>query len=190
VIGAFERNRRAIEGKRRGGGRLGATWGRERSGEGGDGVWCCVSWHGMGAVAPGRSDSSRRRTSRGRGGRVRTGEAAGTRNAGTMADKWGVTTEGPVGSGWVREGEAARRDADTQTRQHSAGRREFKWDSKQFQTDSNLPQTLTDPKGAFLCSIKLEIKYGWKDLETRNNFHYRNFSRFEMEFELKIRKLL
>jgi hypothetical protein len=37
---------------------------------------------------------------------------------------------------------------------------------------------------------KLEIKYGWKELEIRNNFSYRNFSRIEMEFELKIRELL
>jgi hypothetical protein len=37
---------------------------------------------------------------------------------------------------------------------------------------------------------KLEIKYGWKELEIRNNVLYRNFSRFEMEFELKIRELL
>jgi hypothetical protein len=30
---------------------------------------------------------------------------------------------------------------------------------------------------------KFKIKYGWKDLEVRNNFPYRNFSRFKMEFE-------
>jgi hypothetical protein len=33
---------------------------------------------------------------------------------------------------------------------------------------------------------KLKIKYGWRELEIRNNVPYRNFSRFEMEFELKI----
>jgi hypothetical protein len=32
---------------------------------------------------------------------------------------------------------------------------------------------------------KFQIKYGWKEIEIRNNFPYRNFSRFEMEFELK-----
>jgi hypothetical protein len=37
---------------------------------------------------------------------------------------------------------------------------------------------------------KLEIKYGWKELEIRNNFPYTNFSRFEKEFELKFRELL
>jgi hypothetical protein len=33
---------------------------------------------------------------------------------------------------------------------------------------------------------KFQIKYGLKELEIRNNFPYRNFSRFKMEFELKI----
>jgi hypothetical protein len=37
---------------------------------------------------------------------------------------------------------------------------------------------------------KFQIKYGWKELETRNNISDRNFSRFEMEFEKKIRELL
>jgi hypothetical protein len=37
---------------------------------------------------------------------------------------------------------------------------------------------------------KLEIKYVWKGIEIRNNFPYRNLSRFTMEFELKIRELL
>jgi hypothetical protein len=37
---------------------------------------------------------------------------------------------------------------------------------------------------------KLEVKYVWKELEIRNNFPYRNFSRFEKEFELKFRELL
>jgi hypothetical protein len=37
---------------------------------------------------------------------------------------------------------------------------------------------------------KFQIKYGWKEIEIRNNFYYRNFSRFEMKFELKIRELL
>jgi hypothetical protein len=37
---------------------------------------------------------------------------------------------------------------------------------------------------------KFKLKYGWKELEIRNNFPYRNISRFEMEFELKFRELL
>jgi hypothetical protein len=130
VAGAFERARRMTEGKRRGGGRLGAAWGRERSREGGARVWRRVSWHGTGAVVPGRSDSSGRCTSYGRGGRARTGEATGARDAREAADKWGATTRSSVGSGWVREGEVARCDTGTRARQHSAGRREFKWDLK------------------------------------------------------------
>jgi hypothetical protein len=46
---------------------------------------------------------------------------------------------------------------------------------------------LTDPKGAFLLE-KLEINYGWREFEIKNNFPYRNFSRLEMEFELIIQK--
>jgi hypothetical protein len=37
---------------------------------------------------------------------------------------------------------------------------------------------------------KLEMKYGWKELEIGNNFPYRKFSRFQMELELKIRELV
>jgi hypothetical protein len=37
---------------------------------------------------------------------------------------------------------------------------------------------------------KLEIKYGWKELEIRNNFPCRNFSIFEKGFELKFREIL
>jgi hypothetical protein len=91
-----------------------------------------VSWHGTDAVAPGRSDSGGRHTSLGRGEHVRIGEAAGARNVGAAADKWEATTRGPVDSGWVWEGEAVRHDADTRARQHSARRREFKWDSNNF----------------------------------------------------------
>jgi hypothetical protein len=32
---------------------------------------------------------------------------------------------------------------------------------------------------------KLEIKYGWKVFEIRNNFPYTDFLRFKMNFELK-----
>jgi hypothetical protein len=37
---------------------------------------------------------------------------------------------------------------------------------------------------------KLEIEYGWKEVEITNSIPYRNSPRFEMEFELKIRELL
>jgi hypothetical protein len=33
---------------------------------------------------------------------------------------------------------------------------------------------------------KFKIKYGYERFEDRNNFLHRNFSRFEMDFELKI----
>jgi hypothetical protein len=37
---------------------------------------------------------------------------------------------------------------------------------------------------------KLKVKFGWKEHKIRNNFPFRNFSRFEKEFELKFRELL
>jgi hypothetical protein len=37
---------------------------------------------------------------------------------------------------------------------------------------------------------QFEIKYGWREFEIRNNFSYRSFSRFKMEFELKFRQIL
>jgi hypothetical protein len=45
-------------------------------------------------------------------------------------------------------------------------------------------------KRYILVLQKFQIKYGWNDLEIGNNFPYRNFSIFEMEFEIKIRELL
>jgi hypothetical protein len=35
---------------------------------------------------------------------------------------------------------------------------------------------------------KFEIKYGWKVFEIRNNFTYKYFLRFKMDFELKFRE--
>jgi hypothetical protein len=35
---------------------------------------------------------------------------------------------------------------------------------------------------------KFEIKYRWKVFEIRNNFSYRNFLRFRLDFELKFRE--
>jgi hypothetical protein len=58
--------------------------------------------------------------------------AAGARDAGTTTDKWGATTRGLMGSGWVREGEVARHDIDTRAHQHHAERHEFKMDSKKL----------------------------------------------------------
>jgi hypothetical protein len=35
---------------------------------------------------------------------------------------------------------------------------------------------------------KIEIKYGWKVFEIRNNFTYKDFLRFKMNFKLKFRE--
>jgi hypothetical protein len=45
-----------------------------------------------------------------------------------------------------------------------------------------------DPKVGTTRLQKFQIKYGWKELGVRNNFPYRNFSIFEMDFELKFRE--
>jgi hypothetical protein len=92
-------------------------------------VRCRVSQHDMDAAALGRLDSGGRRTSRGRDGRAANRGGGGRERTGEA-----------MGSGWVREGEAVRRDADMRARQHSGGRREFKLDSKLFQMNSNLPK--------------------------------------------------
>jgi hypothetical protein len=55
---------------------------------------------------------------------------------------------------------------------------------KIIQIHPNLIQTKTNPT----LLHKFEIKYGWKVVEIRNTFPYRNFSRFSMEFELKFRE--
>jgi hypothetical protein len=52
-----------------------------------------------------------------------------------------------------------------------------------IQIRQNLIQTKTDTP----VLQKFGIKYVWKLFEIRNNFPYSNFSRFEMEFELKFR---
>jgi hypothetical protein len=36
---------------------------------------------------------------------------------------------------------------------------------------------------------KIEIKYGFEGFGERNNFLHMNFSRFEMDFELKFREV-
>jgi hypothetical protein len=43
-------------------------------------------------------------------------------------------------------------------------------------------------KGDLHWLKKIEIKYGCEGFEISNNFIYRNFSEFEMEFELKIKE--
>jgi hypothetical protein len=62
----------------------------------------------------------------------------------------------------------------------------IKFISNGFKFDSNFDRS----KMCLPVLQKLEVKYGWKELEIKNNFPYRNFSRFEKEFELKFRELL
>jgi hypothetical protein len=61
----------------------------------------------------------------------------------------------------------------------------------QIQTDTNEIQILSnfDQFKKDLSELKkFEIKYGCEGFEERNNFIYRNFSRFEMDFKRKFRE--
>jgi hypothetical protein len=44
-------------------------------------------------------------------------------------------------------------------------------------------------KGWTSRAPKIPKKYGFKELEIRNNFTYRNFSRFELKFELNFQEV-
>jgi hypothetical protein len=46
-------------------------------------------------------------------------------------------------------------------------------------------QTKTDPP----VPQKFELKYGWRAFEVRNNFPYKCFLIFEMDFKLKFREV-
>jgi hypothetical protein len=50
-----------------------------------------------------------------------------------------------------------------------------------------LPNIDQAKKNLFVIQ-QFEIKYGFKDFDERNNFPYRNFFRFEMDFKIKIRE--
>jgi hypothetical protein len=56
---------------------------------------------------------------------------------------------------------------------------------KIFQNRPNSIQTKTDPP----VLQKIELKYGWREFEVRNNFPYKGFLTFEMNFELKFREI-
>jgi hypothetical protein len=56
---------------------------------------------------------------------------------------------------------------------------------KPIQTHSNLLRSKQD----LAVLQKFEIKYGWKGLEIRNNFPYRDLLRFELHLELKFREV-
>jgi hypothetical protein len=53
-----------------------------------------------------------------------------------------------------------------------------------FQNRLNSIQTKTDPP----VPQKFELKYGWREFEVRNDFPYKGFPIFEMDFELKFRE--
>jgi hypothetical protein len=54
-----------------------------------------------------------------------------------------------------------------------------------FQIRLNSIQTKTDPP----VPQKIELKYSWREFEVRNNFSYKDFLRFKMDFELKFREV-
>jgi hypothetical protein len=93
-----------------------------------------------------------------------------------------------VGSGWVQEGEVAWRGADTRARQHSAARFSFKPNQIYFKRIQFYPN-FDRSKRCLPMLEKLEIKYGWKELDMGNNYSYRNLSRFELKFELKFKEI-
>jgi hypothetical protein len=113
-------------------------------------------------------------------------------------DKQGRVSRGPSVSGGVLEGERRERQHGGEALtcgpgQHSVGRRDSKLSlnrtksqtgPNQFQIPSNFPRSKQD----LLDLQKIEIKYGWREFEIRNNFPYKGFLIFEMDFELKFRE--
>jgi hypothetical protein len=57
----------------------------------------------------------------------------------------------------------------------------------EFETKSN-PMKIHSIKTRLSRGSKFEIKYSFEEFVERNNFPFRNISRFEMEFELKFRE--
>jgi hypothetical protein len=93
-----------------------------------------------------------------------------------------------VSSGWVWEGKAPQRGTDTRALQHSAARFGFKPNQIYFKRIQFCP--IFDRSIRCLPLLeKLEIKYGWKEVEMGNNASYRNLSRFELKFELKLKEV-
>jgi hypothetical protein len=178
----FERARaRGDEGKRRGrGGRVGAAWGQDRSGEGGAEVWCRVSRHDTSAAAPGHSDSGGWRTSRGRDCDTR-GDGRERREAQRL-----TVRRDDAGARWAAAGcGRARRHGAVLTRGPGSTMppdsvlNRIKFISNGFKFAPNFDRS----KRCFPLLQKLEIKYGWKEFKIRNNLSYRNLSRFELKFE-------
>jgi hypothetical protein len=74
--------------------------------------------------------------------------------------------------------------ADRRDRQHSAAGADLNR-FKQIQICPNLDRS----KRCLSVLQKLEMEYGWKELEMRNNPSYRNLSRFESKFEFKLKEI-
>jgi hypothetical protein len=96
------------------------------------------------------------------------------------ADRWGWDETGSGGSGWVREGVRGRGAARHGELTGGPGSRvlpcsvlnQFKPNkkySKWFKQIQNSPN-FDGSKRCFFVLQKLEIKYGWKKPEMRNNF--------------------
>jgi hypothetical protein len=86
-------------------------------------------------------------------------------------------------------GAARHGPADRRARQHNAAQFGFKPNQKYFKRIQNSPN-FDWFKMCFPEIQKYEIKYGWKEVEMRNNFLSRICLRFWMNFELKISELL
>jgi hypothetical protein len=76
---------------------------------------------------------------------------------------------------------------------HSAGWRGFKPDFKQNLNSNVLNKFSNCVKFGRLEKYiprlrKIEIKYGWREFEIRNNFPSKRFLRFQMDYELKFRE--
>jgi hypothetical protein len=111
------------------------------------------------------------------------GRATGVSDTGEgtrVADAWDQGEVGPGVSGGVwerakRREAGRRRGADTWARAAQRRVMQFKLSIQNLK---------------FLGLQKFKTKYGWKVFEIRNNFPYRDFLIFRMDFELKFREFL
>jgi hypothetical protein len=100
----------------------------------------------------------------------------------TRLTGWPGRDGGPIVSGWVRCGEAG--DAALIVGVGSTMRpirfsNRIKMISNGFKFAPNFDRS----KRCLPMLQNFQIKYGWKELEIRNNFPHRNLSRIEMELE-------
>jgi hypothetical protein len=146
-------------------------------------VWCRVSRHDTGAAAPGHSDSGGWRTSRGCGGRGcdTRGDGRERREAQQLTVRrddtgaWWAAT----GCGRARRHGAVLTCGPGSTVPPDSVLNRIKFISNRFK----FAPIFNRSKRCLPLLQKLEIKYGWKEFEIRNNLSYRNLSRFELKFE-------